>query len=151
MPRNDPSRARLQTDQGRLTLAPPGYRRGRIVALAQFLVLLASVQALDAQQWPEAISGTGRPAVAIPRIDAAVTIDGALDEPAWARAVRLSGFSQYQPVDGRAAEERTEVLVWYSPDALHFGIVAYDRDPSTVRATVAHRRERDPEDSVPTY
>src|SRR5436190_23098830 len=99
MPRNDPSRARLQTDQAGPTLAPAGYKSGRIVALARLVVLLASVQALDAQQRPEAISGTGRPTVAIPRIDAAVTIDGALDEPAWARAVRLSGFSQYQPDD----------------------------------------------------
>jgi hypothetical protein len=122
-----------------------------MLALARLLVLLTSAQALDAQKWPEAISGTGRPTVAIPRVDAAVTIDGALDEPAWARAVRLSGFSQYQPVDGRAAEEQTDVLVWYSPDALHFGIVAYDRDPSTVRATVAHRDDLDQEDSVTIY
>ena len=121
------------------------------MALGRLLVLLTSAQALDAQKWPEAISGTGRPTVAIPRVDAAVTIDGALDEPAWARAVRLSGFSQYQPVDGRAAEEQTDVLVWYSPDALHFGIVAHDRDPSTVRATVAHRDDLDQEDSVTIY
>ena len=31
------------------------------------------------------------------------------------QAARLGGFSQYQPVDGRPAEEQTEVLVWYSP------------------------------------
>jgi Domain of unknown function (DUF5916) len=151
MPRNDPLRARLQTSQRRLELAPRGYRRGRIFALARLLVLFTSAQALDAQEWPEAISGTGRPTIEIPRLDAAVTIDGALDEPAWARAVRLSGFSQYQPVDGRAAEEQTDVLVWYSPDALHFGIVAYDRDPSTLRATVAHRDDLDQEDSVTIY
>ena len=41
--------------------------------------------------------------VAVPRIDTTVTIDGRLDEPVWNRAARLSGFSQYQPVDGRGS------------------------------------------------
>jgi len=58
--------------------------------------------------------------VDVPRIDATASIDGSLDEPVWRRAARLSGFSQYQPVDGRPAEEPTEVLVWYSPDAIYF-------------------------------
>ena len=62
--------------------------------------------------------------VPIPRIEATTTVDGRLDEPVWARAARLTGFSQYQPVDGRPAEEPTEVLVWYAPDAIHFGIRA---------------------------
>ncbi|HLA13569.1 MAG TPA: hypothetical protein VJZ25_00975, partial [Gemmatimonadaceae bacterium] len=52
--------------------------------------------------------------VAVPRIDAGVNIDGVLSEPVWAAAARLTGFSQYQPVDGRSAEEPTEVAVWYS-------------------------------------
>ena len=58
-------------------------------------------------------------------------IDGRLDEPVWARATRLTGFWQYQPVDGRPAEEETEVLIWYAPDAIHFGIIAHDRSPAS--------------------
>lgn len=77
-------------------------------------------------------------AVAPPRIDASITVDGVLDEPVWARAARLSGFSQYAPSDGRAADDSTEVLVWYSPTAIHFGIRAY-AEPGTVRATLADR------------
>src|SRR5690606_19300776 len=68
---------------------------------------------------------------------ASPVVDGALDEPAWAQAVRLAGFSQLEPVDGRPAVERTEVLAWYSPDAIHFGILAYDREPGSIRATNA--------------
>ena len=37
--------------------------------------------------------------VAIPQIEAAVDVDGVLDEPVWARAATLTGFSQYAPVD----------------------------------------------------
>ena len=89
--------------------------------------------------------------VTIPRVDAAVTIDGVLDEPAWREAARLTGFRQYMPVDGRPAEERTEVLVWYSPTAIHFGIIAHARDVSTVRATVADRDEIGRDDRVTIY
>ena len=77
-----------------------------------------------------------------------MTIDGRLDEPAWAKATRLSGFSEYRPVDSQRASERTEVLVWYSPEALHFGIIAHDSEPGSVRATQADRDSLDREDTV---
>jgi hypothetical protein len=98
-----------------------------------------------------AYEGRGAPTVTIPRIDATVTVDGRLDEPAWSQAARLAGFSQYRPVDGRPAEERTEVLVWYSPTAIHFGVIAYDRDPGSVRATVADRDNLERDDTVTIY
>src|SRR5215212_9734858 len=84
----------------------------------------------------------------VPRIDTAATIDGVIDEPVWARAARLSGFSQYQPVDGRPAEEPTEVLVWYSPDAIWFGIRAREVHGNVVRATKANRDDIASEDHV---
>jgi hypothetical protein len=78
-------------------------------------------------------------AVAVPRIaDAAVTIDGRLDEAVWARAAVLREFSQYLPNDNRPADDSTTVLVWYSPTAIYFGIRAY-QDSASVRATLADR------------
>src|SRR5215204_4074874 len=65
---------------------------------------------------------TPNPPVAIPRVDTTIQIDGVLDEPVWQQAARLTDFHQYEPVDGRPAAERTEVLIWYAPDAIHFGI-----------------------------
>ena len=90
------------------------------------------------------------PQVAIPRLEeaAAATVDGLLDEPAWQSAARLTGFTQYRPADGRPAEERTEVLLWYSPRALHVGIVAFDTDPGAIRATVADRDNLGDDDRV---
>lgn len=64
--------------------------------------------------------------MAPPRIEAEIIVDGRLDEPAWQRAARLTGFSQYQPVDSRPAPDSTEVLVWYSSTAIHFGIRAFE-------------------------
>ncbi|MGI9040354.1 MAG: DUF5916 domain-containing protein [Gemmatimonadales bacterium] len=94
------------------------------------------------------VEGKDSPTADIPRLETSVRIDGVLDEPAWSQATRLTGFWQYQPVDGRPAEERTEVLVWYAPDAIHFGVVAHDRMPAAIRATVADRDNIDNEDQV---
>ena len=73
-----------------------------------------------------------------PRIEADVAIDGQLDEPEWAQAALLTGFSRYAPTDRAPADDSTEVLVWYSPTAIHFGVRAFAR-PGTVNATLADR------------
>jgi hypothetical protein len=114
-----------------------------VLTLAQMASLTAPVASSQV-----VVDGVGAPSFSIPRLEEPVTIDGRLDEPAWAKAARLSGFSEYRPVDSQRASERTEVLVWYSPDALHFGIIAHDSEPSSVRATQADRDSLDREDTV---
>ena len=86
--------------------------------------------------------------VDIPRIDTVVAIDGVLDEAVWKRAARLTGFSQYQPVDGLPAVEPTEVLTWYASDAIYFGVKAREIHGNVVRATHANRDNIDSEDQV---
>ena len=100
---------------------------------------------------PVVVEGRGSPTFSIPRIDEQAVVDGRLDEPAWSKATRLGGFSEYQPVDGQGASERTEVLIWYSPKALHVGIIAHDSVPGSVRATVADRDNIRNDDWVRIY
>jgi hypothetical protein len=66
-------------------------------------------------------------------------IDGSLDEPVWREAAVLTGFTQYEPAEGQPAAQRTEVRVFYTPEAMYFGIRAYDDRPDMVRATYADR------------
>jgi hypothetical protein len=80
----------------------------------------------------------GRLAVAVPRRDASVGIDGAVSEAAWSEAALLTGFSQFQPVDGIAAADSTEVLVFYTDHAIYFAVRAF-APPATVNATLADR------------
>jgi hypothetical protein len=89
----------------------------------------------------------GQTSVAPPRIDTTIVVDGRLDEPVWSRAAILTGFSLYAPADGRPAPDSTEVRVWYSPDAMYFGIRAY-ADPATVAATLADRDRISSDDNV---
>ena len=86
--------------------------------------------------------------VHIPRVEATVTIDGVLDEPVWKSAARLTGFTQYRPIDSRPAADSTEALVWYDPDAIYFGIRAYEAHGNVVRATLADRDNIDADDNV---
>ncbi|HEV8195455.1 MAG TPA: DUF5916 domain-containing protein [Gemmatimonadales bacterium] len=76
--------------------------------------------------------------IKIPRIEAEITIDGVMNEPVWGQAARLIGFSRYAPTDDVAADDSTEVYVWYSPTAIHFGVRAF-AEPGTVHATLADR------------
>lgn len=89
----------------------------------------------------------GRTSLAPPRVDTAVLIDGILDEPVWSRAPRLTGFSQFRPIEGRPAEDSTEARIWYSPTAIHIGIRAF-APPNTIGATLADRDKIDRDDYV---
>jgi len=91
--------------------------------------------------------------VPLPRVDepgTAIAVDGVLDEAAWEQAARLTDFSQYAPVDGRPADDATEVLVFYTPTTIYFGIKAHAA-PGAVHATLANRDRIDSDDSIQIF
>jgi len=67
-----------------------------------------------------------------------ISIDGRLDDLAWGSAAVLTGFSQYEPVEGTVASEETTVRMIVSDDALYFAIRAEDSSGG-VRATLTQR------------
>ena len=77
--------------------------------------------------------------VPLPRLEQTLTLDGFLTEPVWGQAALLTGFSQFQPADRRPSADSTEVLVWYSPTAIHFGVRAF----APTGATNARLSDRD--------
>ncbi|MEO5799329.1 MAG: DUF5916 domain-containing protein [Gemmatimonadales bacterium] len=85
--------------------------------------------------------------VTIPRLDRPATVDGQLDEPAWAHAALLTGFTQFSPTDGIPAADSTQILVWYSATAIHFGIRAFESH-GTPHATIADRDHIFADDNV---
>src|SRR4051794_1459395 len=80
----------------------------------------------------------------------AIVVDGALDEPAWQQAARLTDFSQYSPVDGRPADDATEIFVFYSPTTIYFGVKAHAA-PGAVHATLANRDRIDADDAIQIF
>lgn len=78
--------------------------------------------------------------VSPPRISSpSVSIDGRMDEAVWSDAAILTGFTQYEPVEGIEASENTEVRVFYTDEAIYFGIRAYDENPELILARLGER------------
>jgi hypothetical protein len=63
----------------------------------------------------------GQKTVQIARTGMRPTIDGALDDAAWASAARIDNFHQVNPVEYAAPSERTEIYLLYDDDALYVG------------------------------
>jgi hypothetical protein len=110
-------------------------------------MLLTAVLFQLAAAQPTYNAREGQTEVRAVRADATIAVDGRLDEPAWRDAALLTGFSLYQPVDGRPSPDSTEVLVWYSPTALHVGVRAFEPH-GAVRATLADRDRVAADDNV---
>jgi hypothetical protein len=110
-----------------------------LVAAAVWPLTAVSQSTPGAAAGQQAFNGrNGQLEVAIPRFESPVEIDGFLQEPVWRSAALLTGFSTYQPVDGRPSPDSTEILLWYSRDAIHVGVRAFEPH-GTVRATLADR------------
>jgi hypothetical protein len=78
--------------------------------------------------------------VATPSVETAqIDIDGRLDDAGWSRAALLDGFTQFKPVEGSQASQRTEVLVLVDSDAIYFAVRAYDDATAEIRATLSER------------
>ena len=129
-----------------------------LASLALFALFQAAAPPNQTPAPPHAARATyhGRErqlAVRAPRIDARdgeLDIDGTLDERQWQDAALLTGFSLYQPIDDRPAPDSTDVLVWYSPTAIYFGIRAFEPHGggAAVHATLADRDRVSGDDNV---
>lgn len=60
------------------------------------------------------------------KINEKITIDGKLDEPAWAKAPVAAGFIQNEPRPNQPASEQTEVRTLYDDECIYFGFVMSD-------------------------
>ncbi len=66
------------------------------------------------------------------RVDGPVTLDGRLDEIAWAAAPVAKGFVQNDPQEGAPATFDTEVRLLYDDRALYIGVFAKDDQPGEI-------------------
>ena len=66
-------------------------------------------------------------------------IDGQLDDPAWASAPVVRGFTTYTPDWGKPQSEQTEVLMAYDDENLYFAFRCLDVEPWQIKASVTSR------------
>lgn len=67
--------------------------------------------------------------VHIKNTSAQINIDGDLNEPDWAAAETVSGFSKHYPIDDSTASKATLVKVMYNKNYIYFGITCFDSKP----------------------
>ena len=86
-----------------------------------------------------AVPGVGGAAVETVRASSPISVDGVLDEAAWAAAVPTSRFVQADPHEGAAPTQRTEVRVLFDDAAIYVGARLYDSAPDSIAALLARR------------
>jgi len=95
----------------------------RAIALA-VAFLFGTVGAVQAQTTPARLASL--PLATAAQALGAITIDGKLDESAWAKATPITDFHQQQPNEAVPPTQRTEVRVLYDERALYIGARMYD-------------------------
>ncbi len=81
-----------------------------------------------------------RPQGSASRAEDAPVLDGNVaGDPAWAGAEVLTGFFQTTPDEGTPASQRTEVRVVFTDDAVYFGVMCLDADPSSIIVSESRR------------
>jgi hypothetical protein len=73
-----------------------------------------------------------------------VTVDGRIDEEAWALAPVASGFVQAEPNEGQPAQLDSEVRVLVDEEAIYVSARMWDPDPSKISKLLMRRDERGP-------
>ena len=71
--------------------------------------------------------------------EADIDIDGRINEAVWADAPLLTGFTQFDPVEGVSATQRTEARVLLTDEAIYFAVTAWDDEEGGIRATLGDR------------
>src|SRR2546422_6716230 len=79
------------------------------------------------------------PTMTAVRVSRPPTLDGRLDDPAWAGAVPIRGFTETDPDEGEAASESTTVMLVYDADAIYVGARLYDDAPAKISSRLGRR------------
>jgi hypothetical protein len=119
----------------------PRKRPPAVPGLLALLVLLTSMAPLGAQEAPKRINVSCL-TVPPPRID------GLIDDEIWKTVEPVSGFFQYDPVNGAKASEETYVWAAYDQDHLYFAFLMKDSQPDKIWAELTPRNEWDQNDAI---
>jgi len=84
----------------------------------------------------------------IQRTDTPPKIDGQLDDQCWKEIQPVSGFIQYNPINGAPASEETYVWAAYDDKYLYFAFLMKDSQPEKIWAELTPRNQFWNNDSI---
>lgn len=108
-------------------------KSGLILTILSLLIIATGL--------PGSLSAQNRPSFQAGAVETPVTIDGRLDEKAWQEAEAVSGFRQFEPDEGAAASQETEVRMLYGAGSLYVAAVLFDTNPAGIEQVLARRDE----------
>src|SRR5690242_16655898 len=114
--------------------------RPSITGIAAALLALFIAPSLATSQTTTRSQSDPRPVAQAALRQGEITIDGRVDEAAWAAATPITDFSQSSPDEGKPASQRTEIRILYDASALYIGARMYDSlGAKGVRSALARR------------
>jgi hypothetical protein len=113
-------------------------------ALALGFVLAAGLAAQDAPETPKPTKRLNVSCIVVPP----PKIDGLIDDACWQGVEPVSGFYQYDPVNGAKASEETFVWAAFDQDYLYFAFLMKDSQPDKIWAELTPRNQWENNDSI---
>ena len=122
----------------------PARRIAAVLSAAGVFCAVLAVPAFpsQAQAKPERVQSAR---FEVTKAPSKITIDGVLDEEAWAAAPAIPLPFEWQPGDNIPAPVKTECLVTYDSHNLYVGFRCFDPEPKKIRA---HLMDRDDTDTL---
>ncbi len=77
--------------------------------------------------------------LSIKRVKTAPVIDGNLNDAVWKDAPVAKDFVQFDPYNGKAPSEPTEVKIVYDDEAIYFGAMMYESKPDSIYTIMTKR------------
>ena len=96
------------------------------------LTLAVAFLCWASEVWGKGIPSADRPHIPAIKVNAAPKIDGLLNDEAWQKAAKVTGFWRLDKDE--LAEEQTEVLICYDDVAVYIAFVCHDSQPHLIRA-----------------
>ena len=118
----------------------------RLAALAVSALALAGLAAPAPSGRPSAFGGL--PTTTLVRADVAPVIDGRLDDPVWATAIRFDDWKTFKPDINKDPSQKTVAFLTYDADNLYFAVRCYDTEPGKIKAAVSKRDGIDADDLI---
>src|SRR5687767_4925712 len=108
-------------------------------SLAALFSLALSVAAAAQTPPAPAPAPSAPPPMNVPRTNEAITLDGALGDPAWQTAAVIDQFYETSPSDNIPAKIKTTAYITYDSRYFYIGIKADDPEPAKIRAPFVDR------------
>ena len=124
-----------------MTVAPYSVLRLTFATAVLFLLGVPVVSAQDRVLVDVDRLESSAPKVALAvSIEEAPSLDGhVLGDEVWDTISPVTGFRQSAPDEGSPATERTEVRIAFTSTTIFFGVICYDRDPSSIIVSNSRR------------